>query len=70
MTYEADQIVIAAFVAPLPADAYNCPGNDSVTVTVQLSEPVGRRQLIDGACLEGEAVITSFCSDGAMRWSP
>ena len=62
-------IVIRAAAEPLSGPQI-CPGNDSVTVTVTLPEPVGDRQLIDAACLEGSAVRTSDCADGAARWKP
>lgn len=64
-------IVVRADVEPLPGNvARRCPGNDSVTVTVALAEPIGDRSLIDAACLEGEAVRTSVCAAGAVRWTP
>ena len=63
-------IVIRAAAEPLGDGSQSCPGNDSVTVTVTLPEPVGDRPLIDAACLEGSAVRTSFCADGAARWKP
>jgi len=63
-------IVIRAAAEPLGDGSQSCPGNDSVTVTVMLPEPVGDRPLIDAACLEGSAVRTSFCADGAARWKP
>ncbi len=70
VTYEADRILIGTFVAALPPGAYSCPGNPGVTVTVELAEPVGPRQLVDAACVEGPAVGISFCGEGAVRWSP
>lgn len=47
-----------------------CPGNDEVPYTVDMEEAVGERSLVDGACLEDEAVRTSFCADGSERWTP
>ncbi len=63
-------IVIRAAAKPLGGGSQNCPGNDSVTVTITLPEPVGDRPLIDAACLEGSAVRTSFCAEGPARWKP
>lgn len=41
-----------------------CPSNNWVKYAVDLGEPLGNRNLIDGACLtRGEAATTSFCSD-------
>lgn len=62
------QIVVTFTVKALPAGAYSCPGNDQVPHLVDLGEPVGNRRLVDGACLAGEAVSTSFCTDGPVRW--
>ena len=70
--YEQDRIIIRADVVPhSDLDAvYTCPGNDSVSVTINLDEAIGDRELIDAACLAGEATGTSFCADGAARWKP
>jgi hypothetical protein len=70
VTYETDRILIRTPVAELPPGAHTCPENNSVPITVQLSEPVGSRQLIDIACVEGEAVTTAFCEHGSVRWRP
>ena len=70
VTYQKDQILIRTDVEPLRGDAYDCRGNDTVPLTVQLSEPVGQRELVDASCLEGEAVNTTFCEDRGVRWSP
>src|SRR5690554_393846 len=67
VAYEGDRIVITVDVAALDDGAYSCPSNDVVLVVVELDEPIGDRTLVDGACLEGEAGTTSFCSDAA-RW--
>ncbi|MFT4468572.1 hypothetical protein ACMX2H_01555 [Arthrobacter sulfonylureivorans] len=68
--FERGRIVIRTDVEPLTGDAYNCQGNDAVPADVELSEPVGNRDLVDAACLGGEAVETVFCEDGPVRWSP
>lgn len=65
--YEDDRVVIHAIAAPLPEGAYTCLGNDAVDVTVELDEPLGERDLIDGVCLEGAAVSTVFCAEGPVR---
>lgn len=65
---EADRIVVTFTVEPLPGG--DCPSNNQVPYVVQLDGPVGQRELVDGACLSGEAASTSFCSEGAVRWSP
>lgn len=41
-----------------------CPSNNWVKYDVDLGEPLGNRDLIDGTCQAGgEAATTSFCSD-------
>lgn len=65
-----NEIIIRTDAVPLGGGSHNCQGNDSVEVTVTLPEPIGDRRLIDAACLEGEAVRTSFCAEGAVRWTP
>lgn len=65
----ATEIVVTFTVAPLKADAYTCMGNDRVARTVIVGEPIGARRVVDGGC-QGEAKSTSFCEDGAVRWSP
>lgn len=70
--YEQDRVVIRADVVP-PADleaANDCQGNNSVPVTVHFDEALGNRELIDGACIAGEARTTSFCEPEAARWTP
>jgi hypothetical protein len=48
----------------------SCQRNEPVQVTLTLSEPVGNRDLVDAACLDGDAVNTAACSGGAVRWTP
>ena len=65
-----DDIVVRADAVPNSGDRYTCQGNDSVAVTVPLSEPIGNRALVDAACLAGDAVRTSDCETGPIRWKP
>lgn len=62
------RVVLTFSVEPLPEGEYTCPGNPAVPYVVELDEPVGDRELVDGACLSGDAASTSHCSDGAVRW--
>ena len=65
------RIVITFSVERATAGAHTCPGNAQVRYTVNIGEPIGNRQLIDGACVsEGKAKTTSFCSDAGVRWNP
>ena len=68
VSYDADEVVIEVDAEPLGAGAFECPGNDAVEVVVTLTEALGDRSLVDGACLEGEAVSTAACADGPVRW--
>jgi hypothetical protein len=66
VSYETEQVVIRIDVAPLQAGAGSCQSNNGVPVTVQLTEPLGPRALIDGGCLGTEATNTVTC-ESAMR---
>jgi hypothetical protein len=67
---EQKRILIQTNVGPLSPGAHNCQGNNTVPVTVVLNEPLGKRELVDAACLEGRAVTTSMCMDNGVRWRP
>ena len=45
----ADAVAIAVAVVPLEGTFFNCPGNPSLAVTVELAEPLGDRTLTDAA---------------------
>ncbi len=62
-----EQVVVTIKVDPLPQGQYECQGNDTVEYVVTLAEPLGGRDLVDGACLAGEATGTAACVDGAVR---
>ncbi|NLG22665.1 MAG: hypothetical protein GX555_14685 [Actinomycetales bacterium] len=68
VAYDNDRIIIRTDVAPLTGDTYTCQGNDAVPVEIQLEQSIGGRDLVDAACLEGEAVTTADCTD-AVRWT-
>jgi hypothetical protein len=70
VAYEESRIVIRTDVEPIPQTGYDCQGNNAVPLTVRLTEPVGRRSLVDAACQRGDAVDTIFCESGGLRWSP
>jgi hypothetical protein len=44
-----DAVLVAVAVVPLPEGFYDCPGNPSLAVTVELEMPLGDRTLTDGA---------------------
>jgi hypothetical protein len=49
ISYGPDSVVIVFAAIPLEADAFNCPSNPATPVVVQLREPLGERELLDGA---------------------
>lgn len=66
VSYEPNRMVIETDVEPRKG-AGTCPGNVEVGIRLELDEPVGDRDLIDGACTNGDATATSFCAD-PVRW--
>ncbi|SDU40052.1 hypothetical protein [Jiangella alkaliphila] len=46
--YHADTVVITTRLEPQPPGGNTCPGSPSAPLTVQLDEPLGDRQLLDG----------------------
>ena len=62
------EVVITFKVAPAKPGFHNCLGNHPVAQSVNVGQPIGDRQLVDGACLSGAAKSTSHCSEGAVRW--
>lgn len=68
--YGEDRIVIRVDVESRSDQPADCQGNDEVTFSVHLTEPIGQRELVDAACLSGEAQGTTSCDGGAVRWTP
>ena len=71
---DAAQVVVTFSVeAPSPG-AHTCPGNNRVPTLVELQDPIGQRQLVDGACDPGGAAVsTAWCRDefaNPVRWRP
>lgn len=65
------RVVVTFDVAATSPGAHTCPGNPWVPMEIELGEALGRRQLVDGACMpEGPAVGTGFCASGPVRWTP
>lgn len=42
------QVFIAFAAEPPPGDAFDCPGNPDMPFTVELPEPIGDRELVEG----------------------
>lgn len=67
---EDEQVVITATVAQNGGGGADCQDNDAVVVPVQLEEPIGDRELVDGACERfPDVATTTFCTD-EVRWPP
>lgn len=61
------RIVITFTVESAPAG--RCPTNDAVPYVVDIGQPIGDRQLVDGACLPGGAAAsTMWCGPDGVRW--
>jgi hypothetical protein len=67
VTYGASEVVIRVDAVPPAEPGGSCPMNDLVPVTVELTEPLGDRALIDGACERADARGTAFCLPDAQR---
>jgi plastocyanin len=66
---KVDTRVVVTFTVEALPGPHACPGNDQVPIVVDLGEPLGNRQLVDGACRSGgQAATTAFCADGSVRW--
>jgi hypothetical protein len=49
ITYGPEAITVVFAARPLAGDGFDCPGNPSMRVVVELQEPLGDRRLLDGA---------------------
>ncbi len=47
ITYGQDSVLVVFAARPLEGNAFDCPSNPSMRVVVQLSEPLGERDLLD-----------------------
>ncbi len=71
IVYGESEIVVTFWVTPKQRGDASCPGNDFVAFSVQLSEPIGVRTLVDGVCRGGGgASTTAFCSPDEVRYRP
>lgn len=68
--YAAQRVTITIWVEQQPDGAYSCPSNETVPYTLELREPLGERELVDGACADPGALGTVVCSEGGLRWEP
>lgn len=67
---EGESVVVTFYVEPDPSDA-SCPGNDETPVVVELFEPLGDRDLVDGQCSpDGPASGSKYCRPDGVRYTP
>jgi len=66
------EVIVTFTVEAAEPGEYTCQGNDAVTATVDIGEPIGDRALVDGACRPGgDAGTTAFCiEDRGVRMPP
>ncbi len=64
-----EQVIITVTVSPGEPLAANCQGNDQVAYELTLTESLGDRALIDGACTTTDAAATVFC-ESDVRYAP
>lgn len=62
-----DRVVIEATVEAREGAA-DCPANEVVPIDVELGDPIGDRELVDGVCEHERAAETTLC-DTSVRWS-
>ena len=55
--YTDDAVLLTTRVEPLAGNGFTCPGNPSTEVTVQLDEPLGDRELLDGMWFPARPVL-------------
>lgn len=67
--YDETQVLLRTDVERIGPGAHECQGNDAVPVEIHLDQAMGVRELVDAACLQGEAVGTAACTE-AVRWAP
>lgn len=67
--HDETQVLLRTDVEQIGPGAHDCQGNDAVPVEIHLGQPLGVRELVDAACLQGEAVGTAACTE-AVRWAP
>jgi hypothetical protein len=49
ISYSPTSVVVVFAALPLEGNAFNCPSNPATRVVVELREPLGPRDLLDGA---------------------
>ncbi len=70
VTYEPERILIRGLLSDLPDGSYTCLGVSPAPATIELSEPVGNRTIMDASCLEEDNTDLTGCEDQGIRWRP
>jgi hypothetical protein len=61
ITFGPDAVLVVFAARPLAGDVFDCQGNPSTRVVVQLREPLGERKLLDaGFFPPAEPVAPAF----------
>lgn len=66
----SDRVTIESVAESVPNGDAMCAMLQYVPLTVTLPEPIGNREVVDGACLDPSEDQSYFCTDGAVRWHP
>ena len=67
--YDETQVLLRTDVEKIGPGTHDWQGNDAVPVEIHLDQPLGVRELVDAACLQGEAMGTAACTE-AVHWAP
>lgn len=71
VSFSASSILVKFEVEANKQNLQLCPGNDTVAFDVDLGEPIGERQLIDGSCAAAQhPTPAEVCLNDGVRWSP
>lgn len=72
VNYSTENVAVGIVVEPLKDRAQTCQSNQTVSYTLDLSEPLGERTLIDLSCAETSDAdgSTENCQSEAVRWKP
>lgn len=67
LTETADEVRLRIGVRPPEGSQQTCPGNPSTPFTVELSEPLGDRQIVDASVVPARPVIHRADGDAGVR---
>ncbi|MGP5070905.1 hypothetical protein ACTXOR_00725 [Arthrobacter rhombi] len=70
VAYEPERILVHGLLSDLPDGNSTCLGVSPAPTTINLSEPVGHRAIVDASCLEEDNTDLTGCEDQGIRWRP